>query len=86
MGIILQLCAKTLTALFAMMQRAQGPQRQYPPFVNGGYVAVIMGCEYSGELTQISTFFQENAIFLVAFEGFGGEGKILAQASLRINQ
>ena len=29
MGIILQLSAETLTALFAMMQRAQGPQRQY---------------------------------------------------------
>ena len=29
MGIILQLSAKTLTALFAMMQRSQGPQRQY---------------------------------------------------------
>ena len=29
MGVILQLSAQTLTALFAMMQRAQGPQRQY---------------------------------------------------------
>ena len=29
MGIILQLSAETLTALFAMMQRAQGPQRQF---------------------------------------------------------
>ena len=29
MGIIVQLGAETLTALFAMMQRAQGPQRQY---------------------------------------------------------
>ena len=29
MGVILQLSAETLTALFAMMQRAQGPQRQY---------------------------------------------------------
>ena len=29
MGIILQLSAQTLTALFATMQRAQGPQRQY---------------------------------------------------------
>ena len=29
MGIIMQLSAETLTALFAMMQRAQGPQRQY---------------------------------------------------------
>ena len=29
MGIILQLSAETLTALFAMMQRAQGPKRQY---------------------------------------------------------
>ena len=29
MGIILQLSAQTLTALFAMMQRAQCPQRQY---------------------------------------------------------
>ena len=29
MGIILQLSAETLTASFAMMQRAQGPQRQY---------------------------------------------------------
>ena len=29
MGIILQLTAETLTALFALMQRAQGPQRQY---------------------------------------------------------
>ena len=29
MGIILQLSAETLTALFAMMQLAQGPQRQY---------------------------------------------------------
>ena len=28
MGIILQLSAETLTALFATMQRAQGPQRQ----------------------------------------------------------
>ena len=27
--IILQISAETLTALFAMMQRAQGPQRQY---------------------------------------------------------
>ena len=31
-----------------------------------------MGCEYSRELTQISTFFEENAIFLVASEGFEG--------------
>ena len=29
MGIVVQLSAKTLTALFATMQRAQGPQRQY---------------------------------------------------------
>ena len=29
MGIILHLSAETLTASFAMMQRAQGPQRQY---------------------------------------------------------
>ena len=29
MGIILQLNAETLTAFFPMMQRAQGPQRQY---------------------------------------------------------
>ena len=29
MGMILQLSAEMLTALFAMMQRAQGPQRQY---------------------------------------------------------
>ena len=29
MRIILQLSAETLMALFAMMQRAQGPQRQY---------------------------------------------------------
>ena len=28
-GIFLQLRAETLTALFAMMQRVQGPQRQY---------------------------------------------------------
>ena len=28
-GIILQLSAETLTALFAMMQRVQGPQKQY---------------------------------------------------------
>ena len=31
MGIFLQLSADTLTALFAMMQRAQGPQRQLLP-------------------------------------------------------
>ena len=34
MGIILQLSAETLTALFAMMQRAQGPQRQYVSVFN----------------------------------------------------
>ena len=34
MGIFLQLSADTLTALFAMMQRAQGPQRQYVSVYN----------------------------------------------------
>ena len=33
-GIFLQLSADTLTALFAMMQRAQGPQRQYVSVYN----------------------------------------------------
>ena len=34
MGILLQLSADILTALFAMMQRAQGPQRQYVSVCN----------------------------------------------------
>ena len=34
MGRILQLSAETLTALFAMMQRAQGPQRQFVSVYN----------------------------------------------------
>ena len=34
MGIFLQLSAETLTALFAMMQRVQGPQRQYVSVYN----------------------------------------------------
>ena len=34
MGIILQLSAETLTALFAMMQRVQGPQRQFVSVYN----------------------------------------------------
>ena len=34
MGMILQLSAQTLTALFAMMQRAQGPRRQYVSVYN----------------------------------------------------
>ena len=34
MGIFLQLSAATLTALFAMMQRAQGPQKQYVSVYN----------------------------------------------------
>ena len=34
MGIFLQLSADTLTALFAMMQRAQGPQKQYVSVYN----------------------------------------------------
>ena len=34
MGIFLQLSAQTLTALFAMMQRDQGPQRQYVSVYN----------------------------------------------------
>ena len=34
MGIFLQLSAQTLTALFAMMRRVQGPQRQYVSVYN----------------------------------------------------
>ena len=34
MGIFLQLSAETLTALFAMMQRVQGPQKQYVSVYN----------------------------------------------------
>ena len=34
MGKFLQLSADTLTALFAMMQRAQGPQKQYVSVYN----------------------------------------------------
>ena len=34
MGIFVQLSADTLTALFAMMQRVQGPQRQYVSVYN----------------------------------------------------
>ena len=34
MGIIVQLSAEMLTTLFAMMQRAQGPQRQFVSVYN----------------------------------------------------
>ena len=34
MGIFVQFSAKTLTALFAMMQRVQGPQKQYVSVYN----------------------------------------------------
>ena len=37
MGIFLQLSADTLTTLFAMMQRAQGPQKQYVSVYNVPY-------------------------------------------------
>ena len=37
-----------------------------------------MGCEYSREFTRILRFFEENAIFVVASEGFEGV-KFMAQ-------